>query len=74
MRKTVRFHTGARVVRVSYDPDEDHATAAEEPFVGAVAPAKPRGVLGSVLIVAAGGFIAMMANRAVKRWRAERAA
>jgi hypothetical protein len=55
--KTVRFHTGDRVVRLRYDPDDPMR---KPPVVGEV---KQRHWLADILVIAAGGFLAMNAIR-----------
>jgi hypothetical protein len=55
-RRTVRFHTGDRVVRLTYDP----ADPMDRPYVGEP---KQRHWLADILVIAAGGFLAMNAVR-----------
>ncbi|HUX77936.1 MAG TPA: hypothetical protein VMY40_14990 [Anaerolineae bacterium] len=63
MRRTVRFHTGSRVVRLSYDPEDD----AVQPFIGSPSAPRERTILRDVLVIAAGGFTAMWAFRSMRR-------
>ena len=67
--RTVRFHTGDRVVRLKYDPENPMSA---EPTVGEVT--KRRGILGDILVIAAGGFLAMNAIRWLGKRDAAKAA
>ena len=55
--KTVRFHTGERVVRLRYDPKDPMAVPPE------IGQPKQRGFFADILVIAAGGFLAMNAIR-----------